>query len=136
MDESDGISIPPGFELTQQVVQSGESTHRLNSKAQKSQQEGLGKRLTRSQARKGKVSIEGNRKKLSRVSSFNGSKVGSPQSNKSSETTESMTKLALESLQVGELLGLKIIGKKEVALKSITRGLKKERKARATQTTK
>jgi len=47
-----------------------------------------------------------------------------------------MAKLAWESLEIGELLGVKVIGKKDVALKRITSGLKKERKARATQKTK
>jgi len=70
------------------------------------------------------------------VSSVKGRKEGSPQSNKSSETTESMNKLALESLHLGEILELKVIDKKEVALKRITSGLKKERKAKATHSTK
>jgi len=43
-----------------------------------------------------------------------------------------MAKLALESLEIGELLGLKFIDK-EAALKRITNGLKKEKKGRATQ---
>ena len=73
---------------------------------------------------------------MSSDASFNGSREVIPQSNKSSKTTESMAKLALESLAIGELLGVKVIGKKDVALKRITSGLKKERKVRATQKTK
>ena len=75
-----------------------------------------------------KVSIEQNHKKLSRLSVFNGNRESSPQSTKSSKTTESMAKLALDSLEIGELLGVKVIDKKEAALKRIMSGLKKERK--------
>ena len=130
----DGIPVPSNFELTQPILQPGESSKSLKAKARKSQHEGLGKRLTQSQAKKEKVSIEQNRKNLCSLSSFNGSREFSPQLNKSSETTESMAKLALES--IGELLGVKVIDKKEVALKRITSGLKKERKASATHRTK
>ena len=41
-----------------------------------------------------------------------------------------MAKLAWESLEVGEILGVKVIGKKDLALKRITSALKKERKVR------
>ena len=83
-----------------------------------------------------KVSIERNRKNLCSLLSFNGNREVSPQLNKSSETVESMAKLVLESLEIGELLGVKVIDKKEVALKRITSALKKERKASATHRTK
>ena len=112
---------PPGFEVIQQAQL---SPNHQKTKARKNQQVTLGKRITRSQAKKGKLPP------------FKVSRVISPQSNSSSKTTESMAKLALESLAIGELLGLKVIGKKEVALKRITDGLKKERKGRTTKVTK
>ena len=52
---------------------------------------------------------------------------GRPQATKSLETTESIVKLAEESLEVGRLLGMKIIGKEEAALESIKISLKKEK---------
>jgi len=45
----------------------------------------------------------------------------------SAETTESMMKMAREALEIGEVLGIKVIGKKENALKSITSSLKTKR---------
>ena len=44
VEESDGIPVPPGFKLTQPVLQPGESSKSLKAKVQKSQHEGLGKR--------------------------------------------------------------------------------------------
>jgi len=118
--------VPPGYE----VIQQAELSSNQKVKAQKNQNGVLGKRITRSQTKKVEASTE--RMKPCSLPPFKGSREVSPQSNSSSKTTESMAKLALESLEVGELLGVKVIGKKEVALKRITSGLKKVRKRRNT----
>ena len=49
------------------------------------------------------------------------------QSSSSNETTESMLKLAQESIQVGELLGVQVIGNKQAAVDKITEHLKKKK---------
>ena len=130
VEEINETLAPPDFEVIQPI----KSSPSQKTKAQKCKHEGLGKRLTRSQAKKvkEKVSTERNSKKLSSVSSFNGSREFSPQSITSSKTTESMAKLALESLEIGKLFGVKVSDKKEAVLKRITSGLKKERKVSAT----
>jgi len=48
-------------------------------------------------------------------------------SNTTEETSESLKQLAHESLQVGEILGIKVIGDYEAALSRITKPLKKNR---------
>ena len=45
----------------------------------------------------------------------------------SGRTTESMLKVANDALDIGELLGLKVIGNKENALKRITCSLKTQK---------
>jgi len=44
------------------------------------------------------------------------------------ETSESLVRLAHESLQIGEILGIRVIGNKQVAISRITKPLKKNRK--------
>ena len=51
----------------------------------------------------------------------------SPLTSDSIRTTESMRKLAEDSLEVGELLGLKVVAHKENAIKRITQSLKNAR---------
>ena len=46
-------------------------------------------------------------------------------------TTESMRKLAEESLAIGEILGMKIIARKKEAIRRITDSLKVERKRKS-----
>ena len=48
----------------------------------------------------------------------------------SQSTTESMRKLAEESLQIGNILGLKVIANKENTIRRITDSLKEERRRR------
>jgi len=45
----------------------------------------------------------------------------------SAETTESMMKMASEAVEMGEVLGIKVIGNRENALKRITSSLKTKR---------
>ena len=65
---------------------------------------------------------------MSPISSDDMSREDGPQASKSSKTIGSIAKLARESLDVGKLLGLKVIGKEEVALKKITSSLKNAKK--------
>ena len=51
----------------------------------------------------------------------------SPLESESVKTTESMRKLAEDSLAMGELLGLKVVANKEDAIKRITQSLKSAR---------
>jgi len=51
----------------------------------------------------------------------------SPLESESVKTTESMRKLAEDSLAMGELLGLKVVANKENAIKRITQSLKSAR---------
>ena len=74
--------------------------------------------------------VTNSQKHMSRVSADNISREGSFQASKSLETTESIAKLAIESIEVGEMLGIKVIGRKEVAIKNLASSLKNERKAR------
>jgi len=56
-------------------------------------------------------------------------KLANPHSSSSQDTSESLIKLAKESLEVGKLLGMVVIDKEEAALGRITNGFRKERKA-------
>ena len=55
---------------------------------------------------------------------------------KAQKTTDSEAKLAMESLEIGKLLGVKVIAMEDSALKRSTSSLKRERKARASEKTK
>ncbi|KAJ8434652.1 hypothetical protein Cgig2_034086 [Carnegiea gigantea] len=56
-------------------------------------------------------------------------KLANPHSSISQDTSESLIRLAKESLEVGKLLGMVVIDKEEAALGRITNSLRKERKA-------
>ena len=60
----------------------------------------------------------------------NRKETSTPQSSNTNETTESMLRIAQESLQVGELLGVRVIGNKKVAVKRITDHLKETKAQR------
>ena len=51
-------------------------------------------------------------------------KEGNLREGDSGKTTESMVKIANEALEIGEVLGIKVIGNRESALKRITCSLK------------
>jgi len=87
----------------------------------------LGRRVTRSQAKKCNELLERRRSmRNSGVSGSEGEKETTLES-ESIKTTASMRKLAEESLEVGELLGLKVVANKENAIKRITQSLKNAR---------
>jgi len=113
---SDESSIPPGFEVTTKgkvsSVQRG-----INSK---SHIDFVRKRVTRSQSKKCKELAGRSKKRLNSNVSGLGGKEGSPLKSKTVNTTESVRKIAEESLVLGELLGLKVVANKENAIKRIT----------------
>jgi len=84
------------------------------------------KRVTRSQSKQNKESAVRSQKILSKVASGKGIREGSPQ--ESEKTSVSMAKTAKESMDVGKLLGVKVIDNEEAAVKRITKSLKKEQK--------
>jgi len=47
-------------------------------------------------------------------------------------TSESIIKLAKESLEIGKILGVKVIANEEAAIRRITSSLKEEKKKRST----
>ena len=57
---------------------------------------------------------------------------GSPSGSESARTTDSIAKIAKEALEVGELLGVKVIAHKENAMKRITKSLKSQCSTRST----
>jgi len=67
---------------------------------------------------------------MSRVSAGTMRREDSAQACQSIETTESIAKLAKDSIDLGEKLGLLVIGKKEVAIKNLVSSLQNKRKAR------
>jgi len=124
LEESGGTSIPPGFEAINTVMS------RLSQKeeAHKSHHELTGKRQTRSQMKQKRDYDLRSQKNLSWFSAENMSMEDSPQASKSSKTTDSLAKLAKESLDVGKLLGIKAIDEEGVALKRITSSFKMQEK--------
>ena len=129
LEQSGETSIPRGFEATNTV----EFSPVQKEKALKRHLDLIEKRVTRSQTKQNKESVVRSQKILSRVATGKGTREGGPQ--ESEKTTVSMAKLAKESINVGKLLGLKVIDKEEAALKRITKSLKSERKARLNQKT-
>ena len=140
---SDSLDYPPGFEpyLIQNKALSVEASTptgvnvNTKMKARSARRRCntrnnivcLGKRVTRSQLKKCKE--QAGRGMTVRNSDGSGSEreEDSPLTSNSIRTTESMRKLAKDSLEVGELLGLKVVAHKENAIKRITQSLKNAR---------
>ena len=117
---SEETSIPPGFE--------GVSRLKINTIRGRSnlkrQSDYIGKRVTRSQL-KLYNNLETRSKKMLKKSGYGlGGKEGSPCANVSVETSESIRNIAEEALEIGELLGLKVVSNRENAVKRITESLK------------
>jgi len=123
MRESE-ISAPPGFNIRKNLAPLGfegsasphGSTDRKAKASRRPTAQSVGRRVTRSQIKKGK-------KQTVRYST----KGAGTSSRKSIETTESMRKLAEEALEIGEILGVKVISHKANAIKRITDSLKSNR---------
>jgi len=118
-DHSETNSIPPGFEST--ATKTGCAEQKGKSASRKGKP-GEVTRFTRSQLRKKSAQNEGARTKEKRE--LHGRR-------NSVETTDSMKKSAEEALQVGELIGVKIISHRDNAIKRITDTLKASRVQRA-----
>uniref|UniRef100_A0A7C9AL09 Uncharacterized protein n=1 Tax=Opuntia streptacantha TaxID=393608 RepID=A0A7C9AL09_OPUST len=84
----------------------------------------ISKRVTRSRVRS-KDSAARGQKKFNADYSEEPSKEQSPQTTSSTETSESVALLAKEALEIGNLLGVKVVGKEKGALKRLTASLKK-----------
>ena len=145
--KSDGISsYPPGFEP--HVYHSGELSgensippgfgENISSKVSKVRKgctlkrhsDCVEKRVTRSQTKQCKESALQSKRASNRRLPSEGGREASPQVSESAKTTDSMQKLAEDSLQMGEMLGLKVIANRENAVKRITQSLKSERASR------
>ena len=119
----DVTSIHPGFEVnTKERVRLARQGR--NSKIHV---DCIGKRVTRSQSRQCKE--QAGKSKSLRNKSVSGlqGRVESPYGSNSGDTTESMRKLAEDALELGELLGLKVVAHKKNAIKRITQSLKTAR---------
>jgi len=130
LDHSDNISIPPGFENT--ATKTGRAKQKGKSTSRKGKS-GEVKRFTRSQLRR-KIALNGGftRSQLRKKVALNGGARTKAKSEllgrrNSIETTDSMKQTAEEALQVGELLGVKVISHPENAIKRITDTLKASR---------
>uniref|UniRef100_A0A7C8ZEU4 Uncharacterized protein n=1 Tax=Opuntia streptacantha TaxID=393608 RepID=A0A7C8ZEU4_OPUST len=144
---SDSLDYPPGFEpyVIQNKVHSVEASTPtrvdVNTKTKASSARRrcntrtntvcLGRRVTRSQLKKCKEQAGRGRTVRNSDGSGSAGEDDSPLTSDSTRTTESMRKLAEESLQVGELLGLKVVAHKENAIKRITQSLKNARVSRS-----
>ncbi|KAJ8446349.1 hypothetical protein Cgig2_005880 [Carnegiea gigantea] len=124
VQQSEEVEPPPGFKKIAGLNQPPSKI------ASKRQPELPSKRLTRSQAKKNKESAGSCQVDLSNILSENLIEEERPQPTKSSETSESIVKLAKESLEVGRLLGISVIDKEEATLERIKKSLKNERKSR------
>uniref|UniRef100_A0A7C9CYB1 Uncharacterized protein n=2 Tax=Opuntia streptacantha TaxID=393608 RepID=A0A7C9CYB1_OPUST len=96
---------PPGFEFT-----ANSEPHQRNPELNK-QPVSTNRRITRSQARKNVLAVKER-----------------PQKTKSSETSESLVKLAKESLEIGKILGVKVIIHEQAALRKITASLEENKR--------
>jgi len=85
------------------------------------------KRVTRSHTKQRKEAVLRKDSIYTKCISGKVQKKDSPNGGDSTKTTESMLKLANAALEIGEMLGLRIINKKKNAVKRITRSLKSKR---------
>ena len=136
---NDSQPFPPGFEPrlplesvrcdefeVEDITKVKESSVRLEC-SRKNHIICSGKRVTRSQSRMCKE-VTGSKKSIrNRGVSDSEGRNESPSGSSSVKTTESMRKMAVESLELGELLGVKVVANKENAIKRITQSLKSAR---------
>ena len=104
-DQEQANTHPPGFECT---VTS--QPHQRNSELNR-EPDSSARRITRSQVRKNALAAK-----------------ESPQKTRSPETSESMVKLAKEALEIGRILGIKVVTNERAALRSITASLKESKR--------
>ena len=120
------------IQLDVEVIKTVEVSLIRKSKAPKRQIAFPGKRVTRSQAKQSKVSVTKSKSIWNRSSLGEGVIDESPLGSEFESTTGSIVKLAKESIEVGKVLGIKVISNEENALKRITKSLKSQRSTRST----
>ena len=95
----------------------------------------IGKRVTRSKSKIYKESGARSKRPQKKRGHGLAGKEGSPYVNESAETTESMRNIAEEALEIGELLGLKVVANRGNTVKRITESLKNARVSKSTHKT-
>jgi len=129
------VSAPPGFGIRKSPAPlgfDGPASPHVSTGCKVKASRGptapsVGRRVTRSQKKKGKKQAVRSPNKGARTNSVMECVDGNLLGRKSIETTESMIKLAEEALEMGELLGVKVISHKANVIKRITNSLKSNR---------
>ena len=126
LEEDSGESvIPPGFEGINAVE--GRST--CKGKSQKGRLVIAERRVTRSQAKVRKEASAFIQNSLNKSKPVIGDKEGSPRDSGDTNNSDSITKLVRESFEVGEMLGVRVIGNKDEVIKNFAERLRSERKS-------
>jgi len=124
IEEGNGESLfPPGFE----DINATEGSFTWKGKKQQKPLAVPGKRITRSQAKRSKETGVCQQAISSKNGPDTGEKEGKHHVGKDVSNSDSITKLVKESFEVGELLGLRIIGNKDEAIRSFADRLRRER---------
>jgi len=134
------MEVAPGFDSLSNSKGGGDSTHLgidgsnptdallcQEGKLNKQVQVQSTKRVTRSHTKQRKEAVLRKGSINTKCISGKAQKKDSPNGGDSAKTTESMLKIANEALEFGEMLGLRVISKRENAVKRITRSLKSKR---------
>jgi len=87
--------------------------------------------MTRSQVKQSKKNEAPNISTLDKMASRRKGGEGSPQGGDSASTSESILRLARESIEIGNILGLKVISNEAKAIKRITESIKSNRLQRS-----
>ena len=131
--ESD-LSIPPGFGIAEEAVPPGfvittvpEASPARKLKGKRRFIDQSAKRMTRSQVKQSKKNEASNNSALDRMASRRKGVEGSPQGGDSASASESILKLAGESIEIGKVLGIKVISNGAKAIKRITGSIKSNR---------
>ena len=120
------VAAPPGFEVTKEPEASPTPTRK--SKVKRRIVDQSSKRLTRSQLKQCKMSEAFDLSTLGRKASSKEAVEDSPQSGDSASTSESIVKIAREALEIGKILGVKVITHDANARKRITSTIKSNRR--------
>jgi len=134
------LDVPPGFKSLINSEGGGVSIHSgvddsnltdampcREGKANKQIHVQSAKRVTRSQTKQRKESVLIRKSNTTKCTLGKARKEDSPSGGDSAKTTESLLKIANEALEIGEMLGVRVISKREDALKRITSSLKSKR---------
>ena len=128
------LSIPPGFGNAEDAAPLGFVITTVPDASPPRKIKGIrriidhsAKRLTRSQVKQSKKNEAVNQSTLDRMTSRKKGVEGSPKGGDSASTTESIVKLARESIEIGKVLGIKVISNEAIALKQMTATIKNSR---------